>query len=325
MGGELLIIVPAINYLKGGEKDMKRMTFRKSFLLSGILLFSVLVLGQSAWACETPDYSDFQCYEQLDIKRIVLDYDNNLIYIFGKNFNNGSSPIVTLGDDDLILKRYNENEIVTTFPGVEAGHYKLVVSTGGGYKCKDKQSVTIAHDNKPSCPPTPPPPTCPQECKGGKGDKGDKGDPGPAGPAGNDGQDGAPGLPGADGKNGNDGARGAQGPGGPQGNPGTNGTNGANGLPGISNYERIAERYTFLPRDTSTTYAICPTGKTLLGGGGGITDAYFALVPTIAKPVMIYNGPTPTGEEWNIIWFNPTEDDRIVNIVVYAICANVSQ
>jgi len=185
MGGELLIIVPAINYLKGGEKDMKRMTFRKSFLLSGILLFSVLVLGQSAWACETPDYSDFQCYEQLDIKRIVLDYDNNLIYIFGKNFNNGSSPIVTLGDDDLILKRYNENEIVTTFPGVEAGHYKLVVSTGGGYKCKDKQSVTIAHDNKPSCPPTPPPPacepkceTCPQGLEGKQGPKGDKGDPG---------------------------------------------------------------------------------------------------------------------------------------------------
>ena len=94
---------------------MERMTFRKSFLVSGILFFLVLVSGQSAWACETPDYNDYQCYEELDIKKVHLDYDKDLIYIFGRNFKNGAFPVVTLGDDGLVVQSYNDKEIVQHF------------------------------------------------------------------------------------------------------------------------------------------------------------------------------------------------------------------
>jgi len=67
---EFILIAPGINYPKGGGEDMGRMTFRKSFLLvSGFLLFSVLVLGQLGWACDEPDHPHDQCTEEPDIKK----------------------------------------------------------------------------------------------------------------------------------------------------------------------------------------------------------------------------------------------------------------
>jgi hypothetical protein len=348
---------------------MKRTTFKKSLLLIGILLVSVFLLGQLAWACDEPDCNDYLCYEELEIKKVRLDFDNNLIHIFGKNFNNGGSPRVTLGDDDLDIISYDDKEIVTRFPAVEAGQYKLHVSTGGGYNCKDKQSVKIDHDNKPSCPA--PQPTCEQKCEcpqgpqGPKGDKGDtgpqgpQGEPGPAGPPGPQGEQGPPGPAGPTGATGPQGPVGPMGPQGPQGPAGLQGEIGPAGPPGpqgepglqglqgekgekgdtgpqgpqgepgvagkgISSYERIKEEFTFVLPHTSVTYAKCTEGKKLLGGGGGIIDSYKAS-DIIAKPVMIYNGPEQTGkEEWNIIWFNGTENELVVNIEVYAICADVN-
>ncbi len=82
---------------------MERMAFRKIFLLSVIFLFSVLVLGQSVWACETPDYNEYECYGELDIKKVNLDYDNDLIHIFGKNFGNGAYPSLPSGIMSLLL------------------------------------------------------------------------------------------------------------------------------------------------------------------------------------------------------------------------------
>jgi hypothetical protein len=358
IGGELQIIVAAINNLKGGGRDMKGKNFSKSLLLCGILFVSVFLLGQSVWACDEPGCNDSFCYEELEIKKVRLDFDNSLIHIFGKNFNNGGSPRVTLGDDDLDIISYDDKEIVTRFPAVEAGQYKLHVSTGGGYNCKDKHSVKIDHDNKPSCPT--PQPTCEQKCEcppgpqGPKGDKGDpgppgpQGEPGPAGPQGPAGPAGPTGATGPQGPAGPMGPQGLQGPAGPQGEIGPQGEPGPQGLQGekgekgdtgpqgpqgepgtagkgISSYERIKEQFTFVLPHTSVTYARCPEGKKLLGGGGGIIDSYRAS-DIIAKPVMIYNGPEQTGEEeWSIIWFNGTEDNLYVNIEVYAICADVSQ
>ncbi len=191
------------------------MNFRKGCLLSGMLLFSVLVLGQSGWACDEPDHPYYLCSEEPDIKKVKLDYDKDLIYIFGKNFKEGShAPVVTLGDQELTRTWYSDDEIQVIFPQIEAGDYKLAISTGETRHCKDKQSVKIAHDNEPSCPPAPPCQQCPPGPKGEKGDKGDKGDPGSQGIQGLPGQDGAPGLPGA---NGQDGAQGPAGPAGPAG------------------------------------------------------------------------------------------------------------
>ncbi len=75
---------------------MNAKCFRKIFLPSVILLFSVLVLGQSGWACDEPDHG---CYGlQLDIKSVRVDIDKDLISIVGENFTNGDSPTVTLGE-----------------------------------------------------------------------------------------------------------------------------------------------------------------------------------------------------------------------------------
>ena len=185
--GEILTIVQATNYLKGGGKDMKRkrMAFRKGFLLSGILILSVLFLGQLGWACDEPDHPHDQCTEEPDIKKVKLDYDKDIIYIYGKNFTEGTyDPVVTLGDLRLTpLPGFNftDNEFRLIFPEVEAGDYKLTVVTGETRHCRDKQSVKIAYDNEPSCPPAPPPTPCeqcPPGLQGEKGEKGDKGDKG---------------------------------------------------------------------------------------------------------------------------------------------------
>ncbi len=155
--------------------------FRKIFLPSVIFLFSVLVLGQSAWTCDTPETPDDQCYEQLDIKSVHVD--GSTMHILGKHLKNGNSLEVTFGGVSFPFDLWSNEEIVAIFPAVfEPGHYKLEVSTGEGHKCKDKQSVTLHHREEPS---PPPPPTCPETCpQGCKGDKGDTGPQGPAGPAG---------------------------------------------------------------------------------------------------------------------------------------------
>jgi len=166
---------------KGEENVMNAKRFRKIFLPSVILLFSVFVLGQSAWTCDTPETPDGQCYERLDIRSVHVD--GSSMHILGKNFKNGNFPEVTFGGISFPVDWYTNEEIVAIFPAVfERGHYKLVVSTGDGDKCKDKQSVTLHHEEQP---PPPPPPTCqpcPEQCP--QGPEGPRGPEGPQGPPG---------------------------------------------------------------------------------------------------------------------------------------------
>ncbi|OGP94830.1 MAG: hypothetical protein A2157_11430 [Deltaproteobacteria bacterium RBG_16_47_11] len=296
---------------------MNAKRFRKIFLPVAIFIFSVLVSGQPAWACETPDYSDFQCYEQLDIKKVRLDYDNDSIYIFGKNFNNGSAPIVTLGDYVLTLKKdYTENEIVTTFPAVEAGHYKLVISTGDGHKCKDKQSVKIDHDNKPSCPPAPPPPPCEQCPPGPKGEKGDKGDTGAQGIQGPPGNDGAQGLPGTNGTNGTNGAPGLPGPQGPQGPLGTIESIIVETTETVTVSDAI-----YAPGYNIQVTAPCPTDFTVTGGGFSSSDY---LIIRVSKP---FQNETTSETGWVVVGTvernTEVPPSFTLEIKTYAVCAQV--
>jgi hypothetical protein len=306
-GAELLGIRPAINYSNEGGKDMKRMTFRKVFLLSGILILSVLFLGQLGWACDEPDHPYHQCTEEPDIKEVKLDYDNDLIYIYGKNFKEGThDPVVTLGDIHLSLKNgYTGNEIVAIFPAMEAGDYKLVVSTGETRHCKDKQSVKIAHDNKPSCPQ--PPQTCPAECKGAKGDKGDTGDTGPVGPQGPPGKDGKDGKDGIDGKDGANGQNGAAGAAGPQ------------GAPGITGWQIVEEVVEQGPWEVT---ALCETvnGYVLTGGG---FEAGSGLSIIVSIPLK---GTNQDGNQIGIGWKVVAEpiSDFIPSLKAYAVCACVN-
>jgi len=167
---------------------MNRKAFRKIFLPSVIFLFSVLVSGQSAWACDEPAG---ECYVQLDIKWVDVDLDRGLINIWGEHFDNGGPPIVTLAGYplDVISGLSNAEWIVAKLlrvpEDIAYGQYRLRVSTGHGHKCKDKYSVKIhPAPPKPSCEPCPPTCECPTVCKGDKGDPGPQGPPGPPGPQG---------------------------------------------------------------------------------------------------------------------------------------------
>jgi hypothetical protein len=148
---------------------MKAKRIGKTFLSSLIFLISVLTLWQSGWACDEPTG---ECYEQLDIKWVDVDYDNKLIYIWGEHFDNGpiNPPVVTLAGIPLRVDSSNWEWIVAQLPSVPDqipyGQYRLRVSTGSGPKCKDKYSVKIhPAPPKPSCEPSPPQCTCsPETC-----------------------------------------------------------------------------------------------------------------------------------------------------------------
>ena len=288
---------------------MKRMTFRKGFLLSGILILSVLFLGQLGWACDEPDHPYYQCTEEPDIKKVRLDYDNDLIYIFGKNFKEGNhAPVVTLGGQELTRTWYSDDEIRVIFPQIEAGDYKLAVSTGETRHCKDKQSVKITHDNKPSCPP-PPPPTC-EKCP--QGEKGDKGDTGPAGPQGEQG------LKGLQGEKGEKGDKGDTGP---QGLAGATGAAGPQGPSGIAGWDIV---YLTIPEVTNElnqgklmeATAVCGTDYKVTGGGFSQNDLDITVNgPLDDKGRIIENGWRAVGTIFSGIK---------TTLTVYAICACVN-
>jgi len=239
----------------------------KIFLSSLIFLVSVIALGQSGWACDEPDHPYDQCTEEPDIKKVKLDYDKDLIYIYGKNFTEGTyDPRVTLGDNPLDVKQHTDTEIITNFPAMEAGVYKLTVKTGETRHCRDKQSVKIAHDNIPSCPP--PAPIC--ECPPGpKGDKGDKGDPGPTGPQGPQGPEGPAGPQGPVGPQGPAGPQGPQGPQGAAGPPGPQGPAGPQGPPALTNWiVKYSDPYPFgTDINFAVDFVLCPQGFMVTGGG----------------------------------------------------------
>jgi hypothetical protein len=282
--------------------------FRKTFLLSGIFLLSVFVVSQPSWGCDDCDKWNCDHHDRWDcdqnykhccppkIQIVYVDFDEILIYftIYGKNFDNGGPPAVTLGGlFDLKVESYSENRIEATLPltdKFEYGDYKLVVSTGHGSKCKDKDCTD--HGNK-----------CDDKYWTGSSSKckdkycidqsykcEDKYclTVSPVG------------------------AKGPEGPPGPQ------------GPPGISNLEYYTTYYDKVPYGPAVLMeARCSTStKKLLGGGGGIKGVLGIYDP---KPVMIYNGPNADGSAWNIIWFNDYEAGIDVKIEVYAICADVSQ
>ncbi len=334
----------------------KMMASGKGFLLSGILILSVLFLGQLGWACDTPDYNEYECYGELDIKRVSLDYDNGLIQIFGKDFKNGAFPVVTLGDDGLDVLDHDYNKIVVRFPAMEAGQYKLHISTGESRNCKDKYSLNIPHDHKPSCPqpPTPCPEPCPPGCKGEKGDKGDKGDQGIQGIQGEKGDKGDPGVsvksaeafslldskePARASFNADTGLlsiwvpKGADGADGINGTNGTNGTNGIDGLPGPAGPSGILGGWKIVEfvvtnlnaDDLFDGEAPCDTdnGYALTGGGFQAPRGVTAIVSKPLKATYTESGKTyEIGIGWKVVG-EITGDFAGGSVTVYAVCACV--
>lgn len=141
---------------KGG-KDMRGINSKKAFGVGGILLLSVFVGIQLSWACDDDDkwdrdwhhkwHRDHQCLtcNPPKIQIVYVDYfaDSIELNIWGKNFDSGVRPVVTLGGiyklnvedgDD------SDTHIIATLPNLNGkfvyGDYRLVVSTCHDSACK---------------------------------------------------------------------------------------------------------------------------------------------------------------------------------------------
>jgi hypothetical protein len=147
---------------------MKGMIFKKAFLIGGIFLLATFMLAQLSWGCDDDDKDKWDCdrHDKWDchkhgercqppkIQRVFLEYqaDSIVFEIWGKDFDKGAPPVVTLGGmygltvvDDLT----DDNVITATLPikGFEYGDYRLVVSTCHNSACKDR----YCKDHGPNC------------------------------------------------------------------------------------------------------------------------------------------------------------------------------
>jgi len=293
---------------------MKGMIFKKTVLLGGFFLLATLMSIQLSWSCDDDDKWDHDCHDKWHchhygkpcdppkIQRVFLDYNPDpetfiRFSIWGKNFDNGASPVVTLGGEfDLTVGDRSDDYIVATLPkseeqGFEFGDYRLVVSTGHDSackywkdrcsKCKDKYcrdscskwkdrycKNKYCNDDKHKC-----------KCK----DRYSLTIANPQGQA---------------------------------------------GPPGISGYEKneFRSQITFPLVGGNKVEVPCSSpNKKLLGGGGGITS-----FPSGSSPdhfYVIYNGPGPDPrsdgrEAWVIKWKYYYEYETLADVVIYAICAD---
>ena len=136
-------------------------------------LFCVLVVGGAVGAEEQ------EPLKALMITEVFISYDPapDLVFIYGKNFDNGGDPVVKLGDypDPLFVTQYSENEIVAELPlDLTDGDYLLKVRTGTPNKRVDKFNLTVGAVG----------PQGEQGPPGEKGSQGEPGSPGPQGPPG---------------------------------------------------------------------------------------------------------------------------------------------
>jgi len=171
--------------------------------------------------------------QQLSIIGVYVDFPAQFIHIYGENFDNGKTPKVTLGDQELVLSEFTATEMTIELPpDIKDGDYLLTVSTGKGSKGYDEHDLTVGAvgPQGPRGETGPAGPQGPVGPQGAQGPIGDTGEPGPVGPKGPMGSQGEQGPIGARGDKGDTGATGPQGP---PGEKGEQGPAGAQGPPGV--------------------------------------------------------------------------------------------
>jgi len=153
-----------------------------------------------------PDIDGMQVIE------VFIDLKTDLIMIRGDSFDNGSTPIVTLGGEAVRVRSYDAQTIEGIVPtSIGSGDHRLTVSTGSSDTQNDAYDLTIGLIG-PAGPEGPP---------GPKGDPGPQGSQGIQGLTGASGTTGPRGFVGPGGPTGATGPEGPPGPAGPQGPPGT--------------------------------------------------------------------------------------------------------
>ncbi len=133
--------------------------------------------------------------QPLQIQFVAVDFTGSSINIYGQNFGNGTTPVVTMGGTKLTVKSYSSNQIIAALPsGTAAGDYLLIVSTGSDPAQNDKYDLTIGAVG-PVGPQGPVGLTGPQGDQGPQGPKGDTGATGLTGSVGPVGPQGPAGPP----------------------------------------------------------------------------------------------------------------------------------
>jgi hypothetical protein len=198
--------------------DRKHLKVLTSILGIVALVIAVGTPVHGAKWADTPSGLD------LVIKNVYVDFTNNIITIYGQNFNNGYQPVVNLGGTQLTLKLPYSGEMIEAYLPLDFpdGDHLLTITTGTAVKNYDAYALTIG-------------------AVGPEGPQGPQGQVGPIGPGGPPGPQGEQGPIGLTGPQGPQGLQGPQGDVGPQGIQGPPGTPGPAGADGVSPPDRTAE------------------------------------------------------------------------------------
>lgn len=112
---------------------------------------------------------------------------------------------------------------------------------------------------------------------------------------------------------------------GPAGADGTNGADGADGVDGVSGWETVQATEDFPLAGTAITFAACPTGKKVLGGGHSVVPA------SLGNPTEVFLSAPSTTEfssGWLVHAFKAENPDPasglIATLKAYAVCASVT-
>lgn len=220
----------------------------------------------------------------------ILDGDTDRLFIAGENLPRGPHLRVFLGGRELRVRRAESDLIVVpvgpgfpdaTYHGVALNRFKSVtfVTTlsrdGGGQGPQGEPGPEgpqgpVGPQGEPGLPGEPGPegpqgPAGPQGEQGPSGAQGPTGSQGPMGAQGPVGSQGPAGMPGAPGPIGPEGPQGEQGPVGPAGPTGAQGPAGPTQALACS--VATSDRITTLTGSFDSTFALCPFGSQVTGGG----------------------------------------------------------
>jgi hypothetical protein len=217
---------------------------KKIPFILGIVLLSLTISGKTTFAKGGKPQ-----VPQLLIVEVFVNFINENITINGDNFTNGDEPDITLGNQDINVISYSDNEIITELPqNITDGDYLMTVTTGSSNQNFGSYNLTIG-------------------AVGPEGPKGDKGDTGDTGPEGSQGIQGPVGPQGIQGEQGPQGAQGPQGSQGEQGPPGPAGA--------IDVYDADGQYLGIYLG--GTTFYIPSLKSTFVTNAGGQTDRTAAL------------------------------------------------
>jgi len=120
---------------------MEKKFLKTTAISVGIFILTIAVSGNLAMAGK---WGDTPSGLDLVIEIVYVDLDNNLIFIYGKHFNNGTLPVVEIGGTGLFVLDYTNNMIKAGLPsGIEPGNYLLKITTGNSTHQYDIFSVSI--------------------------------------------------------------------------------------------------------------------------------------------------------------------------------------